>query len=60
LWIAFYPLEKAVKNPGLGLWIGGAPGARSFQKAPGRFRGRGETIQPRIDFLIASRGIECR
>jgi hypothetical protein len=55
-----YPLENAVKNPRLGLWIGSAPGVPDSRMAQDRFRCRGETIQPRLHFLIASRRIECR
>jgi hypothetical protein len=51
LWIASYPVEKAAKNPELGLWIGCAPVARSSRKALGSVRRRGETIQSRAHFL---------
>jgi hypothetical protein len=60
VWIASYPFEKAVKNPGLDLWIGCAPVTRGSRTALGSARGRGETIQPRVHFLIASRYRECR
>jgi hypothetical protein len=51
LWIASYPVEKAVKNPEQGLWIGCAPVARSAWRALGSVRRRGETIQPHAHFL---------
>jgi len=60
LWIASYPIEKAVKNPGPGLWIGCTPVEQGSRKALGRIRSRGETIQLRAHFVIASHGRECR
>jgi len=63
LWIAFYPVEKAVKNPAQGLWIdcapvGGASG-RPWAVFLGSVRRRGETIQPRAHFLdcLALQGV---
>jgi hypothetical protein len=50
LWIASYPIEKAVKNPGPGLWIGCTPVEQGSRKALGRIRSRGETIQLRAHF----------
>ena len=59
MWIASYPFEKAVKNPGLGLWTGCAPPEMGSRKALGTVHRRGETIQPRVHFpdCVAPQGM---